>query len=263
MKPECARVMDALGGPLPAELTSHVAACQDCQDLVGGFDVLGGTAPAPETPTPVAPAPKRDAARAQALRELTARPKPTPWWRELLVLLAVDATVLAGALAWFSRDGRLVSNPASPGVVAGVALLTLVLVGGGAFVALAPTRRRWPWGLVALGAVGVAAAQALGGSGLQVRPPMQGMLGCLGAEVVLSVLPLATALVLLCRSAFQPVRALAAGLSAAGVSLLILHLHCPDGTVSHLMSAHVIPWLLLGGVAVLVRSRLPTRSYAP
>jgi hypothetical protein len=96
-----------------------------------------------------------------------------------------------------------------------------------------------------------------------MKPPLEGMLGCMGSEVVLSVLPMAVALVLLCRSAFQPVRALAAGLSAAGVSLLLLHLHCADGTVSHLMAAHVAPWLLLAGVAVLVRSRLPTRSHAP
>ncbi|WP_163999600.1 NrsF family protein [Pyxidicoccus caerfyrddinensis] len=260
MKPECSRVMDSLGGPLPAELTSHVATCEDCRALVGGFDALGGVPVAP--PSEEAPAPKLEAAHQLALKELAAHPKPTPWWRELLVLLAVYAAVLGGALAWLGRDG-MVGNRAPPMVVAAVALLTLVLVGGGAVLALAPSRRRLPWGLVALAAVGVAAVQVLGGSGLQIRPPMRGMLGCMGSEVAMSVLPLAVALVLLCRSAFQPVRALAAGLSAAGVSLLVLHLHCSDGTVSHLLSAHVLPWLVLAGVAVLVRSRLPTRSYAP
>ncbi|MCY1020025.1 DUF1109 domain-containing protein [Pyxidicoccus sp. MSG2] len=259
MKPECSRVMDSLGGPLPAELTSHVATCEDCRALLGGFDALGGM---PAAPPATAPAPKLEAAHQLALKELAAHPKPTPWWRELLVLLAVYAVVLGGGLAWLSRDG-VVGNQAPPMVVAAVALLTLVLVGGGAFLALAPSRRRVPWALVALAAVGVAAVQVMGGSGLQIRPPMRGMLGCMGSEVALSVLPLAVALVLLCRSAFQPVRALAAGLSAAGVSLLVLHLHCPDGTVRHLMSAHVLPWLVLAGVAVLVRSRLPTRSYAP
>ena len=259
MKPECSRVMDSLGGPLPAELSSHVASCEDCRSLVSGFDALGGL---PTAPPSRAPAPRLDAARLLARAELTAHPRPTPWWRELLVLLAVYAAVMAGGLAWFSGDG-LVGNRAPPMVIAGVALLTLVLVGGGAFLALAPARRRLPWGLVALAALSVAAVQVLGGSGLQIRPPMRGMLGCMGSEVVLSVLPMAVALVLLCRSAFQPVRALAAGLSAAGVSLLVLHIHCPDGTVSHLLSAHVLPWLLLAGVSVLVRSRLPTRSYAP
>jgi hypothetical protein len=263
MTPECSRVMDSLGGPLPADLASHVATCEDCRSLVGGFDALGGArAAGAKASTPVTPPPGLDAARQRALKELAAHPRPRPWWRELLVLLAVYAAVLAGGLLFFGRDGR-VGNMASPRVVAVVAVLTLLLVGGGAFLALAPTRRRLPWGLVALAAVGVAAAQVLGGSGRQVKPPLAGMLGCMGSEVVLSVLPMAAALVLLCRSAFQPVRALAAGLSAAGVSLLLLHLHCADGTVPHLLVAHVAPWLLLAGVAVLVRSRLPTRSYAP
>lgn len=276
MKPECSRVMDSLGGPLPADLTSHVATCEDCRSLVSGFDLLGD-APARKAPTartgsaavesqapaPVTPFPKLDAARQLALKELAAQPKPTPWWRELLVLLAVDAVVLVGALLFFGRKDGLVGNMASPLVVAIVAVLTLALVGGGAFLAMTPTRRRLSWGGVVLAAGGVAAAQVLGGSGIQVRSPLAGLLGCMGTEVVLSVLPIATALVLLCRSAFAPVRALAAGLSAAGVSLFVLHLHCPDGTMSHLMVGHVVPWLLLAGVAVLMRSRLPTRSYAP
>lgn len=259
MKPECSRVMDSLGGPLPAELEAHVASCDDCRALVGGFDALGGL---PMAPPPAAPAPKLEAAHLRARAELAAHPKPTPWWRELLVLLSVYAAVFAGGLVWLSRDG-VVGNRAPPMVVTSVALLTLVLVGGGALLAVAPSRRRLPWEVLALAAVGVAAVQVLGGSGLQIRPPVRGMLGCMGSEVLMSVLPLAVALVLLCRSAFQPVRALAAGLSAAGVSLLVLHIHCPDGTVRHLLSAHVLPWLLLAGVAVLVRSRLPTRSYAP
>ncbi|MBZ4419431.1 NrsF family protein [Myxococcus sp. RHSTA-1-4] len=256
MKPECSRVMDSLGGPLPADLASHVATCEDCRSLVGGFDALGAG------PAPVTPAPRLDAARQRALDELSAHPKPTPWWRELLVLLAVYTAVLGGALLFMGRNGQ-VGNSASPMVVAVVAVLTLVLVGGGAFVALAPARRRLSWALVAMAAVAVAATQVLGGSGQQVRPPMEGMLRCMGMEMMLSVLPLAAALVLLCRSAFQPVRALAAGLSAAGVALLVLHLHCPEGTVRHLLTAHVLPWLLLAGVAVLVRSRLPSRSHAP
>ncbi|MCP3141624.1 NrsF family protein [Pyxidicoccus xibeiensis] len=267
MKPECSRVMDSLGGPLPADLESHVASCEDCRALVGGFDVLGGAPVAPTArtaPMSPAPAPRLETARQVALKELAAHPKPTPWWRELLVLLAVYAGVFLGGLFLLGRDG-LVGNLASPLVIAVVALLTLLLVGGGALVAVAPTWRRLPWGLVALGAVGVAAVQLVGGSGQQgrVRPLLAGAMGCMGSELLLSVLPVAAALVLLSRSAFQPARALAAGLSAAGVSLLVLHLHCSDGTLAHLLVAHVVPWLLLAGVVVLVRSRLPTHSYAP
>ncbi|MFP2924381.1 hypothetical protein ACLESO_04015, partial [Pyxidicoccus sp. 3LG] len=137
MKPECSRVMDALGGPLPADLEAHVATCEDCRALVGGFDVLAG-APTPAAPAPPAPsasAPKLEAARRMALEELAAHPKPTPWWRELLVLLAVYVVVFVGGLFLLRRDG-LVGNQASPMTIAVVALLTLLLVGGG---------RSWPW----------------------------------------------------------------------------------------------------------------------
>jgi hypothetical protein len=34
------------------------------------------------------------------------------------------------------------------------------------------------------------------------------------------------------------------------------------GTVQHLLGFHVLPWLALGGLGVLVRSRLPTRTHA-
>lgn len=260
MTPECSRVLDLLGAPLPPDLARHASSCEDCRALVGGFDALGG---APMARAPQAPsAPKLAATRRRTHEELAAQPLPTPWWRELLVMVAVHTAVLGLGLLALGRNG-LVLNSASPAVVAGVGLLTLALVGGGAFLALAPTRRRLPWGWVAAGALGVGLAQVLGGSGAQVRPPMRAMLGCMGSEVVLSVVPMGIALVLLCRTAFQPVRALAAGLSAGGVGLLVLHLHCPDGTASHLMSAHVLPWLLLAGAAVLIRSRLPTRSHAP
>lgn len=260
MTPECSRVLDCLGGPLPPELAAHAASCEDCRALVGGFDALGGPPPAARAPEPLSP--KLEATRRRTHEALTARPLPTPWWRELGVLLAVHVTVLVAGVLALGRDG-LVRNQASPAVVAGVGLLTLALVGGGAFLALAPARRRRPWGWVAVAALGVALAQLLGGSGAQVRPPMRALMGCLGTELVLSVVPMAVALVLLCRSAFQPVRALAAGLSAGGVGLLVLHLHCSDGTAAHLLGAHVLPWLLLAGAALFIRSRLPTRSHAP
>lgn len=262
MTPECSRVLDALGGPLPPDLAEHAASCEDCRALVGGFDALGGGAPAASR-APAAPeAPKLEAVRRRTHEELAAQPVPTPWWRELLVLVAVHTAVLVGGVLALGRNG-LVGNMASPAVIAAVGVLTLVLVGGGAYLALAPARRRLPWGWVALAALGVALAQVLGGSGAQVRAPMRALMGCMGTELVLSVVPMAVALVLLSRSAFQPVRALAAGLSAGGVGLLVLHLHCADGTAAHLLGAHVLPWLLLAGAAVFIRSRLPTRSYAP
>ncbi|MGE6758409.1 DUF1109 family protein [Corallococcus interemptor] len=260
MTPECERVLDCMDGPLPADLASHAAGCADCRALLEGFQVLAPPASAPP-PAPINEA-KLEETRRQSLTELAAQPLPTPWWREVAVLLATYLGVGVVGLLVVGRHGMLL-NSASPFAVALVALLIVVSVGGGALVALAPRQRTWPLSLVAVGALAVALAQVFGRSGVQVRPFLAGTLGCMGAEVALSVVPLALVLVLLCRSAFQPVRALAAGLSSAGVSLLVLHVHCPDGSAGHLMLGHVLPWFALAGVAVLVRSRLPSRSYAP
>lgn len=261
MTPECDRLLEALGSeaPLPPALASHAATCPDCRALTEGFGALDA---APKGAPPEL-TPGMEAARRKTLEELEQQPKPTPWWLELLALLSTYSVVMVGGLFLLGRQG-LVQNTASPAVLVGLALVILVMVAGGAYVALAPARRHVPWVLVAAGAAGVALLQVAGGSGYAMaRDFLSGVLGCMRSEVVLSIPPLALALVLLCRSAFQPVRAFAAGLSAAGVSLFVLHLHCPDGTAGHLMLGHLVPWVLLAGVALLLRSRLPTRSYAP
>ncbi|WP_224248853.1 NrsF family protein [Hyalangium gracile] len=259
MTPECERVMDSLGQPLPPELAAHAASCEDCRALTSGFGAL-------EALPPVAPpksTPGLEAARARTLEELATQPVAKPWWRELLALLVAYLVVMVGGLFTLGRSG-LVANTASPAVIAVLALLILALVGGGAYISLAPARRGLPWAWVAGGAAMVSLLLVVGGSGIaSARGFLAGVMGCLTTEVVLSIPPLALALVLLCRSAFQPVRAIAAGLSAGGVSLFVLHLHCADGTTGHLMLGHLVPWLLLAGVALFLRARLPTRSYAP
>lgn len=259
MTPECERVMDGLGGPLPPELAAHAASCEDCQALTAGFGALEALPPI----SPPVSTPGMQAARRKTLEELSVQPQPTPWWRELLVLLGAYGAVMVGGVLVLGRSG-LVANSASPVVVIGLAFLILVLVGGGAYLALAPARRQLPWAPIAMGAGLIAILQVVGGSGYApMRSFLAGLMGCMTSELLLSIPPLALALVLLCRSAFQPVRAFAAGLSAAGVSLFVLHLHCPDGTAAHLALGHVVPWLLLAGVALFLRSRLPTRTYAP
>ena len=259
MRPECERVMDAVDN-LPPELAAHASTCADCQAFISSLETLDAITPLPPTPKLT---PGMEAAHRKSLEELSLKPRAAPWWRELLVLLATYAVVLMVGLGALGRNG-LVLNTASPLVVAGVGLAILLLVAGGAYLAVAPARRQFPWVIVAGVAGAVALMQILGGSGYApARGFLAGLAGCMTSEVVLSIPPLALALVLLCRSAFQPVRAFAAGLSAAGVSLFVLHLHCPDGTAGHLMLGHLVPWLLLAGVAIFLRSRLPTRSYAP
>jgi hypothetical protein len=133
------------------------------------------------------------------------------------------------------------------------------------------------WGLVgerpraaslagaAVGAVGVALLVLLGGSGLANpnRSFLEGCASCVRTSVIFSLLPLVAALGLLRRMAFHAVRAVAAGLAAGAVGLLLVHLHCSDGSPEHLAAAHVGPWLVLGALAPWVRSRLRTTQHAP
>ncbi|HEX5750722.1 MAG TPA: DUF1109 domain-containing protein [Archangium sp.] len=255
MSPECSRVLDALGQPLPPELAAHVASCAECRALVEGFDALEPVKAPAEAPAVKVTVPAR------ALEELAARPIPTPWWREVLVLVGAYVGLTAlGALALTPLG--LMLNSAPPGVVAGLAVLVVLAMVGGAVVALAPVRRV-AWGLLGTCTAVVALSVVLGGSGLAVKSFLAGAIGCMRTHMLLSALPLLSALVMLRRSAYHPARAVAAGLSAGAVGLLLLHVHCPDGSAAHLAASHVGPWLLLGGLALLVRSRLPTSNHAP
>ncbi|PTL84094.1 NrsF family protein [Vitiosangium sp. GDMCC 1.1324] len=258
MSPECTRVLDSLGQPLPPELTTHVASCAECRALLEGFGALEGI----PTPAQAAAAePALESVRAQALQELAAHPKATPWWREVLVLVGVYAGMTALGAMVLSQVG-LFRNAASMGVVVGLAALVLMMMVGGAVVALAPSRQV-AWGLVGTSTAVVALSVVLGGSGLAGMGFLAGLIGCVRVHMLLSALPLLAALVMLRRSAYHPARAVAAGLSAGAVGLLLLHMHCPNGSTVHLAAAHVGPWLLLGGLALLVRSRLPTNNHAP
>ncbi|MCY1081648.1 NrsF family protein [Archangium lansingense] len=257
MTPECSRVLDSLEQPLPPELVSHVAECAECGALLEGFGALENVG----APTAQAAMPALERVRTLTQEELAAHPKPTPWWREVLVLVGVyvGMTVL-GALA-FTPLG-LMRNAAPPGIVVGLAVLVLLVMLGGAIVALAPVRRV-AWGLVGTCTAVVALSVLLGGSGLAAKSFLAGVIGCTRVHMLLSALPLLAALVMLRRSAYHPVRAVAAGLSAGAVGLLLLNVHCADGSAAHLAASHVGPWLLLGGLALLVRSRLPTSNHAP
>ena len=253
MSPECTRVLDSLGEPLTPGLEAHVASCPECQALLGGLDAL----PPPPGPS----ASTLESMRARALEELAAHPQATPWWHELLVLLGVYAAMTGvGALAL--RRVGLFNNAAPPEVVAAVAALLALVMLGGAVVALAPSRRV-AWGLVGTSMAVVGLAVVLGGTGVAAGGFLTGLMGCTRASLLLSALPLVAAVVMLRRSAFYPARSVAAGLSAGAVGLLLLHVHCPDGSAAHLAAAHLGPWLLLGALALFVRSSLPAYHHAP
>jgi hypothetical protein len=86
---------------------------------------------------------------------------------------------------------------------------------------------------------------------------------CALTECLVSVVPMAAAAVLLTRFSFDLGRALLGGAAAGAGGMLALHLHCPNGTMSHLLVFHVLPWFLLAFVLAGVRMALPSKSAAP
>ncbi|MFY0574283.1 NrsF family protein [Cystobacter fuscus] len=259
MSAECTRVLDALGQPLSPELAAHVDGCAECRALLEGFDALESL------PVPGAARPPSDLepVRAVALEALAAQPKATPWTSEAWKLGGLYAGMMAlVTLVFAAKD--LLCNRAPLGVVVGLAVLLLLSMGSALWVALAPARRLG-WLGVGTGAVGVALLVVLGGSGLANphRGFVEGCVSCVRMGALFSLLPLVAAMGMLRRMAFHAVRAVAAGLAAGAVGLILLHVHCPDGSPEHLAVSHVGPWLVLGALAPWVRARLRTTRHAP
>ena len=44
---------------------------------------------------------------------------------------------------------------------------------------------------------------------------------------------------------------------------LVLHLHCGNGTLTHLALFHLLPGVVLAAMAVLVRGALRPRAFTP
>jgi hypothetical protein len=94
------------------------------------------------------------------------------------------------------------------------------------------------------------------------NPPQVGW-ACLGIELVASTVPLLVALKALTQFAFSPLRAAQVGLTAGAVGALAAHLHCPSRALPHLLGLHMLPVLALVAIAVVVRRRMPSKSFAP
>ncbi len=250
--PACDQVLELLGRPLPEALAAHAHGCAHCTATLAAYQAAEA---ASVGSTPELALPR---IRAAALSELAKQPTVRPWWQGALALAGFNAAV-AGVAALLLG----VQNRASGFAVAAVACVLLASMAGSALLALAPGRR--PLAFTLLGGMAVSGVALLfGASGFEPgRGFLESGLKCLVSEVLLSVLPLATGLFLLTRTAPSALRAAVLGAACGVVGLLALHLHCPNGTVGHLVPFHVLPWLGLAVGAVAVRALLPTRSYAP
>lgn len=257
MTPECVRVVERLGkGVLPRELSEHARTCDACSAALASFSMLQPEPVAPPTRTALA------AARADVLRELAKKPVSAPWWREAVWITLISLLFAVGGVIYTGK-GWKVFNRSGPDALWIVSILLIFAASWSAFAASIPRGRLHRAG-VTMFALELALAIPLAGSGLDVPLPFLKVgLGCLVSEVTISIGPLGATLWLLTRSAFSAWRAFMAGLSAGIAGVLALHLHCPCGTFQHLLLFHVAPWFALAALAVVIRSRLPSRTFAP
>ncbi|RPH72311.1 MAG: DUF1109 family protein [Myxococcaceae bacterium] len=247
---DCDRFLETLASDrLDEAARDHARGCAVCGPLL------------PEQPPAVAgtPAPSLEAVRSRALEALRTTPL-RPWTRDaarialLQTAVALVVTVLLGTRNWSSPMAHHMAL-----AVVGAVLLVVVILGS--VVALAPGRRS-PRAMLALIPV-VPLLLVLSGNGVHTATTMRSALPCAVTVVLTAVLPLAVGLALLRGMALDAARTAALALSAAATGLFALHWKCPDGSASHLMAYHALPWLALALLAIPLRRALPTESHVP
>jgi hypothetical protein len=246
--------MDQLGRELDPDLSAHLSGCESCRAVVSTYEAMSRL--------PRGVLMERGAARAAVLAQTAnLAPARTWWWTaglaaRLNLIVAIIATIA------LSQSG-MVRNRAPLPILLAVGLLLLSLAVAGPTISLAPRWRRLRSAAL-LSVPLIALAVVFGGSGFD---PTLGLLRpsipCAVTEIVLSLAPAAIALWALTTAAFQVRRAIIAGASAGVVGILVLHLHCSIGSASHLLFFHVFPWIAVAAAVVAIRSKLPSKSFAP
>jgi hypothetical protein len=257
MTPECLQVVELLGrGVLPRELADHSRTCDGCTATLAGFSALKPGRVPPPSRTALS------AARADVLRELEKTPVSPPWWREAAWTALLGPAFAVGGVVVLGRGWQVLNRAGLEPLLLVGALLVLAMIWG-AFAASIPRGRlhRLAMGLFALE---LAVAVPLAGSGFP-GPLSFFDAGwrCVASELLVSLVPVGVTLWQLTRNAYSASRALTAGLCAGAAGMFALHLHCPVGSPLHLLCFHVVPWLGLAAITALVRSRLPSRTFAP
>ena len=202
---------------------------------------------------------KLAALRAQVHAELAASPRARPWWVGALVLMAFNLVAAACAVLTLSSNAAFAKNPAAR---LAITMGLLLVMGAGALLGLRPGRQAPRVAMVAVTASVLALAWLMN-SGSRLEGPFWAGTSCAATEGLVSLVPLMTGLVLLTRFGFDPLRTVVIGISTAGVGLLALHLHCPNGAWEHLATFHALPWAMMIAVLFVVRRALPSKTFAP
>ena len=206
--------------------------------------------------------PAGDAARTRALAaaraELAHSPRARGWRTEALRVFAAPALLtlsVTGALLALGRTSVAVLFDRAPLLV--VLWATSAVCAWGA---LTPRGRGLQRGGLGMAVVGAAAL-------VFTRGPAHGVTTlpewvCTASHVGVALLPGGVALAALRSAAFQPRRALLAGLSVGTAGAFMGELACSLGP-AHVLHYHLPAWAF-AAVATLVASRfLPPRSFAP
>ncbi|MDP2269461.1 MAG: hypothetical protein Q8K32_01945 [Archangium sp.] len=208
-------------------------------------------------------APKSDEALRRLARaareELAAHPKARPWWMDGLVLLALNLVMGLGAAAAMSWSDLQHGSMTMRSVVA-VAWLLMMSVGSVLWLRPGAMTSRL---VVGAGFV-IASVLAIGGaSGFDPGAPFFRGMGCAFVECSVALIPVSVLLVLSTHFAATASHVFVGALAAASGGALALHLHCSNGTIAHIAAFHLLPAVVLGGVAVLIRRKLRTRTLVP
>ena len=197
----------------------------------------------------------RDAAQ----EELRRVPVAVPWQRQALravaALLAFSAlALLVSVLAGIGPGARLGEKAALFGVLLGAQAV-------GIWSIAAPfSRRRLAVAVAAAAVAGLAVALARAGSPGFAGPSPDWL--CSISHLAVDVVPAGVALWLLRGGAWHPLRAVAAGLAAGTVGLLVGEIGCERG-LAHVVVYHLGIWLVAAATFLLATRRLRPRSFAP
>ena len=247
----CPRILEAVSDETSAEFETHLKTCADCREARAAYQAMQ-----PGEPSSVG----LDGVKAAALRELAERPRVRAWWVDAAAVVALNVVVGVGltvALKWTTVQH------ASDAIRWSVEALWLAVLAGGALLAVMPRAKSGRAALIGLAGLGVIAS-VFGLSGVDPGAPfVRGGIPCAWLELLVAIAPLGLSLFLLTRFAFDPMRAIAAGLSAGAAGLLALHLHCANGTAAHQLGFHFVPMLVIAAIAFGVRRGLRSHSYAP
>ncbi len=200
-----------------------------------------------------------DALAKAAREELTAHPKARPWWVDGLLVLGLNLVMGLGAAAMMSWSDTQHGSSTTKYLVATAWFLVMA---AGSVWWLQPGARAPRW--LVLGGFVLAAGLSVGvASGFDPGAPFFRGVSCALVECVVALAPLVLIFVLSLRFAARPVHLVTATLASGAGGALALHFHCGNGTFAHLAVFHVLPVVVLAGLAVLIRSRMRPTTFAP